>query len=102
MISRSAPSASHPSCPRHLSGSKITNLLMPFDFVRVAKTPKEPKMSKDDKATLYVRITPEVHRRARVRALSEGVNLGEIVEVALVRYLAAETNSDVVTGQVTP
>lgn len=59
-------------------------------------------MSKDSKNTLYVRITPEVHRRARVRALSEGVNLAEVVEAALGLYLAAETPANAPTDAVKP
>lgn len=64
---------------------------MGFGFVRATTVPKESNMSKDAKSTLYVRIASELHRRARVRALTDGVNLAEVVEAALLRHLAVET-----------
>ena len=45
-------------------------------------------MPKESKSVVYVRVTPEVRRRARVRAAQEGVHLGAVVEAALLQYLA--------------
>jgi len=99
---RRSPLGSDRVVTQAFSGSNLANLLVSFGTTRATTAPKEPKMSKNSKGTLYVRITPEVHRRARVRALSEGVNLAEIVEAALVLYLAAETSPDVPTDAVKP
>ncbi len=62
---------------------------MSFEKPRISKVPKEPKMSKKQKATLYVHVPPELHKRARMRALNDGVNLAAIVEAALAQYLDA-------------
>jgi predicted HicB family RNase H-like nuclease len=52
-------------------------------------------MSKDTKSVLYVRIISETHRRARVRALTDGLTLAAVVEAALAQYLATETREEV-------
>jgi predicted HicB family RNase H-like nuclease len=46
------------------------------------------------KATIYVRIPSQLHRRARVQALNEGINMAQLVEAALVQYLV-ETEKEV-------
>jgi len=37
---------------------------------------------------LYVKIRTKVHRKARVRAILDGVTLCKLVEVALEKYLS--------------
>ena len=52
---------------------------------------KEPKMIATNKSTIYVRIPSTLHRRARMRALGDGVTLATLIESALVKYLDTTT-----------
>lgn len=59
--------------------------------------PKEPNLVNEQepsKATIYVRISAQLHRKARVQALNEGINMAQLVEAALVLYLV-ETEKEV-------
>jgi predicted HicB family RNase H-like nuclease len=70
---------------------------MTFDYVRATTPSKEFVMVNEQetsKATIYVRIPSQLHRRARVQALNEGINMARLVEAALVQYLV-ETEQEV-------
>ena len=70
---------------------------MTFDYMRAPMPPKELVMINEQepsKATIYVRIPSQLHRRARVQALNEGITMAQLIEAALVQYLV-ETEQEV-------
>lgn len=54
---------------------------------------RELDMIKEDKSTIYVRIPSTLHRRARIRALNDGITLAKLIEVTLESYLVESTPS---------
>ena len=48
-------------------------------------------MPKPSESMLYVKIPTSTHRKARVRAIVEGVTLCKLVENALEKYLSSNT-----------
>lgn len=48
----------------------------------------------EPKSTVYVRIPTPLHRKARIRALTDGVTLAKLIEFALELYLVASRTTD--------
>jgi predicted HicB family RNase H-like nuclease len=70
---------------------------MTFDYMRAPMPSKEPNLvneQEESKATIYVRVPSQIHRRARVQALNEGINMGQLIVAALELYLI-ETEKEV-------
>jgi len=58
---------------------------------------KESTLRKPSESMLYVKIRTNVHRKARVRAILNGVTLCKLVEDALEKYLSGNPATETET-----
>jgi predicted HicB family RNase H-like nuclease len=73
---------------------------MPFDFMRELGPSKESRMAnknEDSKATIYVRVGSQIHRKARIQALNAGMTMGQLVEAALAQHLGVVEQAQLVS-----
>jgi hypothetical protein len=66
---------------------KVNDPFIDFGFVGPLKPSKELSMIATNKSIIYVRIPSTLHRRARIRALNDGITLAKLIELALESYL---------------
>ena len=70
------------------SRPKANSPLVELDMLGALAPTKESTLPSPSESMLYVKIRTKVHRKARVRAILDGVTLCKLVEVALEKYLS--------------